>query len=130
MYSNSEGDKAIRELQKYLQRLREPVGDDSLWATDTDRNRIIRILQEAYAQGCITQGEFEKRMGEASRIPITRTQLQKLTTRLPVHDLEPHSAPAPVPRRKALIWEFIPLLLFACAVLAIIMFVITMVTVS
>lgn len=60
-----------------------------LRAGDEDRDRTITRLREAYAEGRLTQDEFDVRMGEAA-VARTFSDLDGLTADLP-------AAPAPAP---------------------------------
>jgi hypothetical protein len=60
-----------------------------LRAGDEDRDRTITRLREAFAEGRLTQVEFDGRMGEAA-VARTFSDLDRLTTDLPA------AAPAPV----------------------------------
>ena len=53
-----------------------------LRAGDADRDRTIGVLQSAYAEGRITQEEFETRMGHAQEARTYR-ELSALTADLP-----------------------------------------------
>jgi hypothetical protein len=65
-------------------------------AGDADRDRIIGQLQEAFAEGRLTQDEFEQRL-ESAQQSKTFADLELLTADLP------RMAPAPVdPKRKEL----------------------------
>jgi hypothetical protein len=55
-------------------------------AADADRERVVAVLQEAFAQGRITVDEFHERSDQAYAAK-TLGDLVPLTADLPVHDL-------------------------------------------
>lgn len=69
-----------------------------LRAGDADRDRTITVLREAFAEGRLTEAEFEQRMSSASAAR-TFADLQALTADLPDAGAAgaPAAPPAPVP---------------------------------
>ena len=51
-------------------------------AGDEDRDRTITVLREAFAEGRLTQDEFQQRLGKA-QVARTFGELDELTTDLP-----------------------------------------------
>lgn len=77
-----------------------PAGPGGLRASDTDRERYVAVLREAYAEGRLQREEYEERMDAAYRAR-TYDDLSGLVTDLPVgHGTLPavprHAGP-PVP---------------------------------
>jgi Domain of unknown function (DUF1707) len=66
-----------------------------LRAGDEDRDRTITRLREAFAEGRLTQDEFDGRMGEAA-VARTFSDLDSLTADLPVA-VAPVAVPAASP---------------------------------
>jgi len=58
-------------------------------ATDADRDKVQRVLNDAYAQGRLTQAEWEQR-ATALGGPVTYADLDRMTA-----DLVPRQYPAP-----------------------------------
>jgi hypothetical protein len=66
-------------------------------AADADRERVVAVLQEAFAQGRITVDEFQERSDQAYASK-TLGDLAPLTADLPAHDLtRPTGAVEPSP---------------------------------
>lgn len=59
------------------------MADRSIRASDDDRERVVDVLREQTAQGRLTMGEFEERMG-AAYTATTWEDLRPLTRDLPV----------------------------------------------
>jgi hypothetical protein len=67
-----------------------------LRAGDEDRDRTITRLREAFAEGRLTQDEFDGRMGEAA-VARTFSDLDTLTADLPATAPAPIAVPAASP---------------------------------
>ncbi len=65
-------------------------------AADADRERVVAVLQEAFAQGRITVDEFHERSDQAYAAK-TLGDLAPLTADLPAHDLAPGASVQPSP---------------------------------
>lgn len=68
-----------------------------LRAGDADRDKTITLLREAFAEGRLTQGEFDDRMTKAQEAK-TFGELDVLTSDLPAPPPPPPLAPARVER--------------------------------
>jgi hypothetical protein len=64
-------------------------------ASDGERDEVLALLQRHFADGRLTQAEFDERAGVAITAR-TREQLDALTADLPAADV-PHRHPAPGP---------------------------------
>jgi hypothetical protein len=62
--------------------------DQALRASDSERDQVVAQLQRHFADGRLTQAEFEERTG-AALAARTRGQLHALTTDLPGADVRP-----------------------------------------
>ena len=74
--------------------------DDSIRASDVDRDVVVEALREAYTEGRLTRDEFDERMS-AAYASKTWGQLRELTADLPVQpvlgaDVPGRQLPAPV----------------------------------
>ena len=74
--------------------------DDSIRASDVDRDVVVVALREAYTEGRLTRDEFDERMS-AAYASKTWGQLRELTADLPVQpvlgaDVPGRQLPAPV----------------------------------
>lgn len=71
---------------------------DAMRASDADRERVVRALQEQVGEGRLTLPEFEERSGRAYEAK-TVGDLRALTEDLPVEPMAPALAPwqQPVP---------------------------------
>jgi hypothetical protein len=67
-----------------------------LRAGDEDRDRTITRLREAYAEGRLTQDEFDGRMSDAA-VARTFSDLDRLTADLPASAPTPVAAPVALP---------------------------------
>ncbi len=70
--------------------------DPALRAGDTDRDRTITRLREAYAEGRLSNDEFDQRMARAQE-SRTFGELAELVTDLPAPSTSLTSVSAPVP---------------------------------
>jgi hypothetical protein len=68
----------------------------SIRASDSDRSRAQALLNDAYADGRLTQQEWEERATVLGG-PVTHADLARLTSDLPTPYLVPHPAPPPPP---------------------------------
>ena len=69
-------------------------------AGDEDRDRTITVLREAFAEGRLTQDEFQQRLGKAQDAK-TYGELNTLVSDLPVQSPVPPPPAAPVPSGSA-----------------------------
>ena len=60
----------------------------ALRASDGERDQVVALLQRHFADGRLTQAEFEERVG-AALAARTRDQLRALTADLPGADIRP-----------------------------------------
>jgi hypothetical protein len=77
--------------------------DDPIRASDTDRDVVVDALREAYAEGRLTQDEWDERMS-AAYASRTWGQLRELTADLPVQPVLGADVPGrqlPVPAAPA-----------------------------
>jgi hypothetical protein len=61
-------------------------------ASDNDRSKVQEILNDAFAEGRLTQQEWDQRTGELATA-ATYSDLDKLTADLPGHSLSPQYVP-------------------------------------
>lgn len=76
------------------------ASDPNLRAGDADRDATIATLREAYAQGRLTQGEFDHRLDEAHSA-VTFGDLAAITADLPLPARVESSAVAPTHSRRS-----------------------------
>ena len=80
-----------------------PGGYGNMRASTADRERVIDVLKAAFAEGRLTQEEFEQRAGQTFSAR-TYAELATLTADLPAGPLgilvpQPPAYPAPAPSR-------------------------------
>lgn len=94
-------DENLRKLMTASERFQ--TSKEGMYVTDADREKVITLLREAYAQGCISEDMFDQRMAGVTRVPLTRSALDRALVGLPVDQLK--RVPAPVPAREpSLLW--------------------------
>jgi len=72
-----------------------------LRAGDEDRDRVVGVLREAFAEGRLDQAEFEDRLGRA-QIAKTYADLAPLTADLPPSDIVDPKSPTLEPDNQTL----------------------------
>jgi hypothetical protein len=83
---------------------RPPTGRGRLRASDSDRERAVDTLKDAFVQGMLTKDEFDDRAGQAltSR---TYAELTVITEDIPTWLARPQPQPARKPvNKKAVAW--------------------------